>query len=694
MGLSGRRRLLSYCCGVLVQCGQFKNLTSLSLSHLLTNVPLAPMSRKILVLHGDRQTGDLFLGRIATLCKKLQKLGIDLEAPDGTFEWVLIPGVHTITSTTSNIDSESDSNARISKQSQELMRTWWVREGNVYHGLDQTLSRLLDVWNQGNFEGILGFSQGARLTYLISLLHELSLDRSHFQGLKYVILASGYGDVPLPTNLWDGAAQFQCLHHEKHIHHIDIPSLHIMGVQDKLIPVHSSRKLASLYHNPSIHEFEGGHHVPMRSKDVLVMIEFIRSFSSQDQSPLIIQQHPIEKNQPSQPCTIKSQPDSEHAQTQIDEMMSLSFIFPDEFKLLSSMSESNDGMPNYDHPITYSLQLRPSDLDSEMANLLPPKDIALRVEYTPFYPDELPKFSIQHDMNLLELRLSIVDHCQAILRSKAESELGMPCVMSCYYALKEFFECGGLLRDMIDMEPGTANKIKDSSGLNSTDPNKGSSLPTSPSSSLSPVSEERLKECTLQGLDIAYGILGRRKVHQLQTSTHTMDSVSEHSDTNEITPNGKGGYWQYTIGLLGKPSAGKSTFFNTATAFARQRGGASSGTEVIDQDGFIMLGGASMAPHPFTTINPNIGYCLVPAPFGSCPEDNKDALAASGLTIGSTHGRSSNRQRLLPIMLKDVAGLVPQAYQGRGKGNKVQLHYTLSCCFCHTHHPSHAFFSF
>jgi ribosome-binding ATPase YchF (GTP1/OBG family) len=28
------------------------------------------------------------------------------------------------------------------------------------------------------------------------------------------------------------------------------------------------------------------------------------------------------------------------------------------------------------------------------------------------------------------------------------------------------------------------------------------------------------------------------------------------------------------------------------------------------------LGGASMAAHPFTTIDPNIGYCLIPAPFG------------------------------------------------------------------------------
>lgn len=55
---------------------------------------------------------------------------------------------------------------------------------------------------------------------------------------------------------------------------------------------------------------------------------------------------------------------------------------------------------------------------------------------------------------------------------------------------------------------------------------------------------------------------------------------------------------RHLIGLVGKPSAGKSTFFNAATAFSRQRG----------QEGDSEYGGASMAAHPFTTIDPNIGY--------------------------------------------------------------------------------------
>ena len=108
-------------------------------------------------------------------------------------------------------------------------------------------------------------------------------------------------------------------------------------------------------------------------------------------------------------------------------------------------------------------------------------------------------------------------------------------------------------------------------------------------------------------------------------------------------------------------TTGKSTFFNAASAFARQRGG-----DGVDADGNA-IGGASMAPHPFTTIDPNVGFCLVPAPDGACPEDDMEGTSG----VACTHGRDSFGRRLIPVMLKDVAGLVPGAYEGRGRGNKV-----------------------
>ncbi|KAJ3208715.1 hypothetical protein HDU67_006584 [Dinochytrium kinnereticum] len=92
------------------------------------------------------------------------------------------------------------------------------------------------------------------------------------------------------------------------------------------------------------------------------------------------------------------------------------------------------------------------------------------------------------------------------------------------------------------------------------------------------------------------------------------------------------GPWRHTIGLVGKPSAGKSTFFNCATR-SRQ---------------------AKVAPHPFTTIDPNVGVGYWQVPEGLIPSAWKPT-----------------RQRVfLPCLVKDVAGLVPGACEGRGRGNQ------------------------
>ena len=58
-------------------------------------------------------------------------------------------------------------------------------------------------------------------------------------------------------------------------------------------------------------------------------------------------------------------------------------------------------------------------------------------------------------------------------------------------------------------------------------------------------------------------------------------------------------------------------------------------------------------------------------PLQKDPVQRKIILAISN--IGCTHGRDSCGRRLLPVMAKDVAGLVPGAYQGRGRGNKVSF---------------------
>ncbi len=102
------------------------------------------------------------------------------------------------------------------------------------------------------------------------------------------------------------------------------------------------------------------------------------------------------------------------------------------------------------------------------------------------------------------------------------------------------------------------------------------------------------------------------------------------------------------IGLVGAPSSGKSTFFKAST-----------------------LADVGIASYPFTTIKANEGIGYVKA---DCPEkefekdntkNNKDNKKCQ-----PNHGFCLNGKRFIPVKLIDVAGLVPEAHKGKGKGNE------------------------
>lgn len=92
------------------------------------------------------------------------------------------------------------------------------------------------------------------------------------------------------------------------------------------------------------------------------------------------------------------------------------------------------------------------------------------------------------------------------------------------------------------------------------------------------------------------------------------------------------------LGLVGKPSAGKSTFFKAAT-----------------------LAEVAIASYPFTTIKPNhgVGYVKV-----DCIDKEL------GVQCNPNHGFCIQNKRFVPVELMDVAGLVPGASEGKGLGNQ------------------------
>ncbi|KAM3575529.1 hypothetical protein VYU27_002521 [Nannochloropsis oceanica] len=94
------------------------------------------------------------------------------------------------------------------------------------------------------------------------------------------------------------------------------------------------------------------------------------------------------------------------------------------------------------------------------------------------------------------------------------------------------------------------------------------------------------------------------------------------------------------IGCVGKPSVGKSTFFNAVSG-----------------------GQAKTGNFPFTTIEPNTGVTFYRVP---CPCVSHGKVKE----CKPKYGRCMNGTRLIPVKLLDVAGLVPGASEGAGLGNK------------------------
>lgn len=93
------------------------------------------------------------------------------------------------------------------------------------------------------------------------------------------------------------------------------------------------------------------------------------------------------------------------------------------------------------------------------------------------------------------------------------------------------------------------------------------------------------------------------------------------------------------LGVVGAPNKGKSTFFSAVT--------------MVD---------AAIANYPFTTVTAARGVTYVRAP---CPHV---ALGLKG--CNPKNSKCVDGVRLVPVGIIDTPGLVPDAYKGRGLGNK------------------------
>jgi len=105
------------------------------------------------------------------------------------------------------------------------------------------------------------------------------------------------------------------------------------------------------------------------------------------------------------------------------------------------------------------------------------------------------------------------------------------------------------------------------------------------------------------------------------------------------------------IGLVGKPSSGKSSFFKAAT--------------MVD---------VAIADYPFTTIKPNVGVGYV----------TKNCVCKNfRVKCNPNNSLCVDGERFIPVKLIDVAGLVPDAHLGKGMGNQFLDDLRQADCLIH-----------
>ncbi|XP_065854508.1 rhodanese-like domain-containing protein 6 isoform X2 [Euphorbia lathyris] len=240
-----------------------------------------PRKLRILCLHGFRQNASGFKGRTGSLAKKLKSIA-ELVFVDAPHELPFIyqpcfaePKPENAASLPiQDIPPKERCNRKfawlIARDAQGRSETDWKVADSPFdplqyqhqtEGFDESLVYLKTVFHQqGPFDGILGFSQGAAVTASVCALKERLKNEIDF---RFAILCSGFSQRM--EEIERGS--------------INCPSLHIFGSclgKDRQIANEASRDLACLFEEGSsvIIEHDFGHIIPTR----VPYIDQIRGF--------------------------------------------------------------------------------------------------------------------------------------------------------------------------------------------------------------------------------------------------------------------------------------------------------------------------------------------------------------------------------------------------------------------------------
>lgn len=185
---------------------------------------------RVLCLHGYHGNADVLRDQMSTLTSGLEPMAefVFVDAPsraNGDFGWW-----HAV---------------------QDVQRFDADPGVTIYKGWRNTYDWIISLFkSEGPFDGVFGFSQGAALAGLLAGLRSTDGKPSEHAPLAFdfAIMTGGFlANDPSLARLYTSTASY------------DLPSVHIIGRSDSVVPSRHSRMLASKFNKPLVLEHDGGH---------------------------------------------------------------------------------------------------------------------------------------------------------------------------------------------------------------------------------------------------------------------------------------------------------------------------------------------------------------------------------------------------------------------------------------------------
>ncbi|KAI5204056.1 hypothetical protein AUEXF2481DRAFT_8148 [Aureobasidium subglaciale EXF-2481] len=254
---------------------------------------MAPISKsedtrklKILMLHGYTQSGPLFQAKTQRIKKLLEKslasspiktdTDTDTNPPINGIELIYPTGPFPVTSADLNgAEVREDANG------------WWklCPRGEPQQGFSIGLSSIAKILQQqGPFDGIMGFSQGAAFAAMITSLLEPSRAQAFANVKGGIAFPSSFAELTHPpltfcvcfSGLLNKCPAYTAFYEPR----IQTPVLHVLGSMDTIVEESESLALAERCEGGGkggVVRHTGTHTVPSSERDIAAVIQFIRN---------------------------------------------------------------------------------------------------------------------------------------------------------------------------------------------------------------------------------------------------------------------------------------------------------------------------------------------------------------------------------------------------------------------------------